>query len=103
MQQSSKALVIAILLAGGLIAAAILYTQAKPAKTETPDPFRELKAAVAAQMRDPESATFQALVGEDSGLFVLRRGQFKEFNGWLCRIQKVLCVKGRFRRLDSRN
>lgn len=61
MQQSNKAVVIAILIAGGLIAAAILYTQLKPAKTDKPDLFGELKTAVAAQMRDPESATFQAL------------------------------------------
>lgn len=61
MQQSSTGIVIAILVAGGLIAAAILFTQGKPLGTEKSDPFNEVKAAVATQMFDPGSATFQAL------------------------------------------
>ena len=61
MEQPNKLVAMAILLAGGFVAAAILYTQGKPAKTDKSDPFKELRAVVAAQMRDPESATFQNL------------------------------------------
>lgn len=68
MQQSNITVVIAILVAGGLIAGAILYTQDKPHETETPDPFAEVKAAVAAKMVDPGSTTFQTLSEKVHGI-----------------------------------
>ncbi len=61
MEHSNTGVVIAILVVGGLIAGAILFTRAKPPESPKPDPFQEMKAAVAAQMVDPGSATFQAL------------------------------------------
>lgn len=60
-ERSSTGIVIAVLAAGGLIAGAIMYSRPAPPEAAKPDPFQELKAAVAAKMVDPGSATFQAL------------------------------------------
>jgi hypothetical protein len=56
-ERSNIGVVIAVLAAGGLIAGS-RPTSPEPTK---PDPFQEVKAAVAAKMVDPGSATFQGL------------------------------------------
>ena len=67
MERSNTGIVIAILVAGGLIAGALIFTRAKPPEAPTPDPFQDMKAAVAAQMFDPGSATFQTLTEKIPG------------------------------------
>lgn len=61
MERSNTGVVIAVLVAGGMIAGSILFSMSKPPEPPKPDPFQEVKAAVAAKMVDPGSATFQAL------------------------------------------
>ena len=61
MERSNTDVVVAVLVAGAMIAGAILLSRSKPLDPPKPDPFQEVKAAVAAKMVDPGSATFQAL------------------------------------------
>lgn len=60
-ERLNTGVVIAVLVAGGMIAGAILLSRPAPPEPVKPDPFQEVKAAVAAKMFDPGSATFQAL------------------------------------------
>lgn len=68
MQRSNTVVAIAVLVAGCTIAGAILLSRPKPPEPPKPDPFQEVKAAVAAKMVDPESARFQALSEKVTGI-----------------------------------
>jgi len=63
MQRSTLAIVAAILASGSMIAGAILLSASPEPLLHTapPDPFADVKAAVANQMFDPQSATFQGV------------------------------------------
>ena len=61
MERSNTGVVIAVLVAGGMVTGAILLSRPKTPDPAKPDPFQEVKTAVAAKMVDPGSATFQAL------------------------------------------
>jgi hypothetical protein len=57
--QSNTTIVLAILVAAGIIAAAILFTQGGLLQRSESDPFQGVKAAVAKELLDPASAMFR--------------------------------------------
>jgi hypothetical protein len=56
---SSKGIVAAIILAGLLVAGAIVYSSGRGKSSTEEDPFAAAKAAVTAELSDPDSATFR--------------------------------------------
>ena len=61
MAQSNTPVVLAILAAGAIIGAAILFSRPGSVDPSKSDPYSDVKAGVAANLSDPGSATFQAI------------------------------------------
>ena len=81
-------------MAGGLIASAIIFTQNKPSEIPKPDTLREMKAAVAAKMIDPGSATFRELGEKAPDFMYCGEVNAKNRMGGYVGYQKFFAYKG---------
>ena len=93
MERLNTAVVIAVLVAGGMIAGAILFSSSKQPEPPKPDPFQEVKVAVAAKMFDPGSATFQALSERASDFAYCGEVNAKNRMGGYVGYQKFFAIK----------
>lgn len=93
MERSNTVIAIAVPVAGGMIAGAILLSGSKQPDSPKPDPFQEVKAAVAAKMFDPGSATFQALSERVSDIAYCGEVNAKNRMGGYLGYQKFFAIK----------